>query len=223
MNPPLPFARCLRILGLFLAGSLGALGQQGPIQEWRFVPGSLQGGKLRAAAGDLRGEMIGEYRLERDGELQFMRLLPSARNPKVGGILLSREIKEAQLPTKAMTVEAWVQIDRSIEWGGILGAVHDTGTHERGWILGYGNNQFYFGLVAEKPARITYLRASGKFVTGTWYHVAASYDGNEMRLYVDGQLRAQHVGQSGPILQPESPFFTIGAYRDDNDYYPVTG
>ncbi|MDP7657421.1 MAG: PQQ-binding-like beta-propeller repeat protein, partial [Roseibacillus sp.] len=223
MNPPLLFARCPRILGLFLATSLGALGQEGPIHEWRFAPGSVQGGKLRAAVGNLRGEMIGEYRLEREGELQFMRLLPSARNLKVGGILLSQDIEETQLPTRAMTVEAWVQIDRSIEWGGILGAVHDTGSHERGWILGYGDNQFYFGLVAEKPARITYLRASGNFVTGAWYHVAASYDGNEMRLYVDGQLSSQHTGQSGRILQPESPFFTIGAYRDDNDYYPFSG
>jgi len=223
MNPALLFARCLRVPALVLAGSLGALGEQGPVHEWRFVPGSVQGGKLRAAVGGLRGEMIGEYRLERDGELQFMRLLPSARNLKVGGILLSRENNEARLPAKAMTVEAWVQIDRSIEWGGILGAVHDTGTHERGWILGYGNNQFYFGLVAEKPARITYLRAAGSFVTGAWYHVAASYDGNEMRLYVDGQLSAQHTGQSGPILQPDSPFFTIGSYRDDDDYHPFSG
>jgi len=208
---------------VLLGGSLRTSGQTDPVQEWRFEAGSVQGGKLLATVGGLRGDMIGEYRFERDGELQFMRLVPSAKNPRTGGILLARNLKEARLPSKAFTAEAWVQIDRTIEWGGLIGAVHDTGTHERGWILGYGEDQFYFGLTAEKPGRMTYLRTPGKVVTGLWYHVAASYDGKEMLLYLDGKLSARHAGQEGPILQPESPFYTIGAYRDDNDYYPFTG
>ena len=96
-------------------------------------------------------------------------------------------------------------------------------TNERGWILGYGSGQFYFGLTAEQPARITYLRSPDKLTTGTWYQVAATYDGVTMKLYVDGALVATHEGQRGPILQPDSLFYMMGAYRDDNDYYPFTG
>ena len=44
-----------------------------------------------------------------------------------------------------------------------------------------------------------------------------------MRLYVDGRLAAELLEQSGDIFYPERGVFGLGAYRDDNEFYPCTG
>jgi len=41
------------------------------------------------------------------------------------------------LPTKAMTISAWVPVDKRQPWGGIIGVVQDNGDAEAGWVMGY--------------------------------------------------------------------------------------
>ena len=50
------------------------------------------------------------------------------------------------LPVHAMTVAAWVSVDTGKQWGGIIGAVQDNSDAEKGWVLGYDNQHFTFGL-----------------------------------------------------------------------------
>ena len=54
------------------------------------------------------------------------------------------------LPKEALSVEAWVRIEKPTRWGGILSAIQDNGSYERGWLLGYENQQFCFALATEK-------------------------------------------------------------------------
>lgn len=199
------------------------MGAPEPVQQWTFEAQAIHNGTLKATVGGLTGEVRGDIAIKNEGKLSWIELAPTT-NPTDGGILLADTHEQAQLPREAMTVEAWVQIDKDMPWGGILGAVYDTGATEFGWILGYGNKQFNFGLVAEKPGSISYLRSRQQFRTGTWYYVAATYDGKVMKLYLNGRLSALHHGRSGPILQPKEPFhYIIGSYRDDNDNRPLTG
>ena len=133
-------------------------------------------------------------------------------------------IKDGEgLPAEILTVEAWVQIDQPIRWGGILSAIQDNGSYERGWLLGYENDRFSFAVATEKTKRLTYLKANGNFVPGLWYHVAGTYDGKAQCIYVDGQLSATSTTQSGPILYPPKLTLTLGAYEDDNEHYPLEG
>ena len=126
-------------------------------------------------------------------------------------------------PVESLTVEAWVKVDKPIRWGGIVSAIQDNGSFERGWLLGYENNQFSFALATGKTKRLTYLKAKGNFVPGLWYHVAGTYDGKVQSLYVDGQLAGSSSKQSGPILYPPEFDLSIGAYKDDNEHYPLDG
>jgi hypothetical protein len=47
---------------------------------------------------------------------------------------------------------------------------------------------------------------------GQWHHVAATYDGGQMRLYIDGQLWGNPVSRTGSIVPmlPES-FVAVGS------------
>ena len=203
------------VLILLAALPLLVSADDAPTQKWEF------GAEYRAATGGLKGTVVGKLEpIETDG-LRCMRLTPGESG---SGILLTQDAKQANLPAGPMTVEAWVQLELTQAWGGILGAVYDTGTREAGWVLGYRDNRFCFGLTTAQIKRITYLNSETPFVLNAWYHVVATYDGTGIqRLYVDGKLDAESKVQRGPILQPDPLFYTIGAYRDDNDHFPFSG
>ena len=59
--------------------------------------------------------------------------------------------------------------------------------------------------------------------SGEWYHVAGTYDGQQMVLYLNGKQVARSSDQSGKILYPESAPFVLGAYKDDNEFHPHVG
>ena len=128
----------------------------------------------------------------------------------------------ANLPTKTITAECWVRVDKTLQWGGIVGCIQDDGDVEHGWLLGYRDDRFSFALAAGASG-LTYLTASRPFKEGEWHHVAGTFDGATMRLYVDGALAGQSNEETGPISYPEDRSWTIAAYHDDNEHFPMSG
>ena len=77
--------------------------------------------------------------------------------------------------------------------------------------------------VNDSNGDLTFLQSNDTYQPGQWYHVAGVYDGQEMRLYVDGQLQASSNVQSGDIYYPSATEFVIGAYKDSDEFYPLSG
>ena len=131
------------------------------------------------------------------------------------------------LPSESFTVEAWVQIDAPQEWGGIVSALQDNGSLEKGWVLGYRKDRFSFGLSTEgygdADGTMTYLTAPEPFSLRTWHHVAGTWDGSIQRLYVDGVLVAQDDTQEGAVRWPATAPFAFGAYVDQDERYFMQG
>jgi predicted phosphodiesterase len=134
---------------------------------------------------------------------------------------------DARRPTDALTVSAWALIERPTRWGGLVGRIQDNGDAEQGWLLGYTNDRFSFALASEGAddgnGLLTYLEADEPYARSTWHHVAATYDGTTMRLYVNGRLAATSDEQHGAILHPETAPYVVGAYHDANELYPLEG
>ncbi len=127
------------------------------------------------------------------------------------------------LPTMAMTVMTWVKVDNAFTWGGFFGQVQDNGSYEKGWILGTRGQNFSFALSGENSSGLTYLKDSSSFDLGQWYHLAASYDGNTMHLYVNGELVNSSTDQQGAIDYPPTGWLQIGAYKDDDEDFRHRG
>lgn len=137
---------------------------------------------------------------------------------------VSDNIASIDKPKRHITAAAWVRIDAPAKWGGIVGMVQDNGSYERGWVLGYNGNHFSFAVAgAEKNGRIHYMQAAQPFVNGSWHFVVGTYDGRMMRLYVDGRIAATSDSQVGDIRYPEKAWFIIGAYRDNDERFPMKG
>ncbi len=168
-------------------------------------------GKPLTLAKPARFSGVGEYQaIELDGAEQTL--------------MVSPEFRTVQRPTTEFTATAWVRIDQKQEWGGIIGVIQDNGDDENGWLLGYRKNRFCVGVNAEGgPDKLTYLTADHNFELGQWYHIAGSYDGTTLQLFVNGKLCANSGEQSGKISYPDRAWFEIGAYHDKDEYFRMRG
>ncbi len=132
-------------------------------------------------------------------------------------------IPEDGLPTRQITVSAWVKLNTGLKWGGFVGLVQDNGSDEFGWLLGTRNNtKFSFALSTTDSNTLTYLVDNTDFNLDQWYYVAATYDGNIMRLYIDGIEKTTAL-KTGDINYPPSGWFQIGSFKDDNENFRYDG
>jgi hypothetical protein len=152
------------------------------------------------------------------------------------------------LPTEAITIEAWVRMNMmGPEWSGLISAAQDDSSNEFGFTILQRSNEagafrWSFGLStaggsdADGDGDMTYLQDDrSTHPVNEWHHIASTYDGTTMQVLVDGVVTASDsTTQSGAIRYPHSTYlnrvnqihggwFTIGAYNDANEYYPMDG
>ena len=192
---------------------------QDATNEWRFRAADFLGGTIPDSAGllPLRLEK-GGLTFTGEGDAEAVLLGEDPRE-----LILYRGDPAEALRSDAFSIAVWAKMDESREWAGLFSALEDNGDYERGWALGINSNRFYFGLVSESTKRITYLYAKTPADIGHWHHIAATYDGTVMRLFVDGKPEAQSNWQSGAIAWPDTASIVLGAYKDQDERYPFRG
>jgi len=131
------------------------------------------------------------------------------------------------LPTRELSVTAWVLLQDTRPVGAIIGFVQDNGDVESGWALGYNRRNFTFSLAStgadDGNGKLTKIAGRTALEPGRWHFVAATYDGTTMRLFVDGAPDAESTVQSGDILYPQQGRYALGAFVDDNELNPLEG
>lgn len=203
--------------------------QKGLLGQWTFHSGMSDQAKRRglstperrvqSSAGSLSGVISGNLQLREVGGVEALEL-----DGRSNSILITDELQKVRLPTEAITAEAWVRIDTPVRWGGIVGAMQDNGSFERGWVLGYQDSKFSFGVAAtDGPDKLNYLTSQSSFEPQLWYHVVGTYDSMTQKLFVNGKLEASSTSQQGPIHYPETAFFEMGAYHDKDENIRMTG
>jgi hypothetical protein len=138
-------------------------------------------------------------------------------------IEITNDLNSAVLPKKEMTVETWAKLNTNNVWGGFIGAFQDNGNYEKGWVLGNYDKKFSFALASQGNGRIRYLKSDEDFEFEKWYHVAGTYDGAIMKIYVNGRLKNTITEQQGDINYDMSSYFDIGAYHDDDEFNVLDG
>ncbi len=133
----------------------------------------------------------------------------------------------SELPVSALTVGGWVRVDATQPYGGILGVIQDNGGDERGFLLGFNSTAFMFALSteggADRDGKLTFLPAQAPLTPGCWTHIVATFDGTEMKLYLNGELSSTSKEQRGDILYPTEGGMIVGAYKDRDELFPMKG
>jgi outer membrane protein assembly factor BamB len=92
-----------------------------------------------------------------------------------------------RFPTPAITVDAWVYMDVASRRGGILACQNQEPMQD--WWLGCDNYRFTFALSLQ--GKLQELHSGKYYTTERWFHVAATYDGFSIKMYIDGKLDHQ--------------------------------
>jgi len=184
-----------------------------PVGRWVFDSDGIEGQTVKDTAGSLNAKITGALQLT--GQPLEGIVLNGANTS-----ILIEPVDAAALPAGDITVEAWVSINSGMTWGGIAGYIQDNGSDEKGWLLGYNQAGFTFSVSTDTT--LQYMPSTTKFDPGRWYHVVGTYDGSQLKLYIDGKLE-NSMALSGNIAYPPKAFYEIAAYHDDNEYYRLNG
>ncbi|MEZ6014345.1 MAG: LamG-like jellyroll fold domain-containing protein [Planctomycetota bacterium] len=125
-----------------------------------------------------------------------------------GGAYVGFPAAEVALPDGPFTLETWVRAER---FASRQGLVAKTEGSEYSLFANDGKPSFSVhlsGAYVEVSAETTRLEA------GRWQHVAGVFDGQELRLYVDGALVAKRAG-AGPRKTNELPLIVGGDVSKD--------
>jgi len=118
---------------------------------------------------------------------------------------------------KNITIEAWVYADQwktNVYEGGI--AVKEDNNNNYGYMFRAGNGgRLNFAIGQGTWREITTTNAVMK--TSQWYHIAASYDGIYMRLYVDGKI-VDSLYETDKIGVSTSVPLVIGGHSNPTAY-----
>ncbi len=178
-----------------------------------MLPAIILAGALAVPFAELESqEPVSVWALD-EGQLR-----PSAKNLVEVG-----RIPSQRLPQDALCVEAICASDATDPWCGVLGAVEDNGSYERGWVLGSHGDHFFFGVTGAATKRIHYIQGRIRHQPGTWHQVVGTYDGKVQRLYVDGVLDTEAEVTSGPLYYAEEHHLTLGSYEDSNERHEFVG
>src|SRR5690349_3768473 len=181
---PRRFALAVAILAslIYLTAPPAANAHEGPdpISHWFFSKSTVADGKVEARLGP-DAKIIGAPKLVTD------KLGAALRFDGVHDYL---EIADegAPKPDRYFTLSAWVVIEAPNPQGAIIGQFEKDGDGEKGFLLGYNDHVFRFAISAsgsdDGNGKATILEGKTKYELGKYYHVVATYDGAEMRLYV---------------------------------------
>lgn len=198
---------------MMLLGSCGlTTNAQSPIHHWRLGAPANDRNTFADVAGARNATLTGEAEFDSDP--------PSIRlSGKPSFLSISEKGTSVSLPTAAITLEAWVALEKTTKYNNIIGYLQDNGGFEKGWLLGGHESRFQFAIGTD---RFTYLKSKTEPELGQWYHVAGTYDGAVMRLYVNGELETTSSQRKGPIQYADS-WWRIAGYRDDNETYAFHG
>jgi predicted phosphodiesterase len=193
--------------------------EAGPVSHWFFEPGELRAGVIRDQTGRLPGQVTSEAVFSKGGGLET--------RPLRHGIVLREVIGpgDAGLPDQDVTVAAWVRLDQGHQFGGILGAARWSAGQEQGFVLGYSDKVFTWALSGQETGtgKLTRLAGTTSFEKGRWYHVAGTYDGKTMQLFVNGKLEAASTKEGGKIRYPAKAPFVLGAFSEKEKHYALRG
>jgi hypothetical protein len=125
---------------------------------------------------------------------------------------------------KDLTVEAWIYVSEQKRWAGIVSKVFDTGSTESGYgILLDGSSGVYWGVKAQSSGIVYLSSGSNTVQLNKWHHIAGTYDGQNLVVWVDGVRKAsQSVSPAGIGYEPENSL-RIGAYKDNDESYYFKG
>lgn len=184
--------------------------------EGKSVPGQFSGVLNEVRIYD--GEGVGSDGVQYTALNQGSFIYPSYADGMFTNYLLADGMKADHI-----TLSAWIRPSGVTKYQSILALQPRGRDWDGGVILGLNKDKLFFEKSAEET-KFNVLKSSSSVAAGQWQHVAATYDGQKMVLYLNGQKVGEKNDATGVNWQdalagyPNPAHMFIGAYRTNNHY-----
>jgi hypothetical protein len=128
-------------------------------------------------------------------------------------------------PANAITYEAWIKPEEFQEnWVGIFTNLQDNGTNESGYGMVYYGGKVRAYMMTTEMSGNAWNDAPGVVTPlQKWSHVACSFDGSYIRVYLNGVLK-DSLATGGTIDWNYLPLdFRVGMFYDNDEAVPYRG
>jgi len=159
-------------LVILIALMLAGLLQAEPVRAQNRPPSSTQ---------SVRAQTSSNYALQLDGSDDRV-VVPDAESLRPQAITIEAWVKESSFPNYASVMTK----TSSSSWTDGFGLAHYNGDHDINFFVDEWDGHYVTGT----------LNGSG------WTHVAGTYDGSVLRLYINGELAATQSNLPEDLLQP---------------------
>lgn len=195
------------ILTLYISLQTEAGVDKNTMAVWLFEEGG--GKKVRDDSGNGHdGEIIGtlSWVKGRTGTaLQF----PGGR----AGYIVVNSSKKLELET--LSIEAWVKVTEATgKWQGIICKQQAGCTNRNYGIWVEVNQKVLHAQIGANGGCAFNMNGTSEITDNKWHHLAFTFDGENGRVYVDGELESEKANQVS--FQSNDPI-TIGVPNTDND------
>lgn len=147
--------------------------------------------------------------------------LPSTSGGSVG---LQYDVGETLRPIKAFTAECWIYQLTTSAWAGLLSQWFVGDPSLGSWAMTMNAwDQVGFSF-ATGSSQIT-VQTNVYIGTNVWRHVATTWDGTTIRMFIDGVLSASAAYSGQPNAAPKTTKLSIGCLQVSNSgvSWPVNG
>uniref|UniRef100_A0AAQ4R5I2 Pappalysin 2 n=1 Tax=Gasterosteus aculeatus aculeatus TaxID=481459 RepID=A0AAQ4R5I2_GASAC len=118
-----------------------------------------------------------------------------------------------ELPRDKFSLELWVKPEGGQSNPAVIAGVFDNCSHslsEKGWSVGIRtvepasakDARFYFTLRTDRAVKATTVYSHQRYRANAWTHLMATYNGHNMRLYVDSAQVGESSFQAGNLYSP---------------------
>ncbi|KAM9325895.1 pappalysin-1 [Gastrophryne carolinensis] len=116
-----------------------------------------------------------------------------------------------ELPGDAFSLQVWLRAEGGQKSPAVIAGLYDKCTYtsnDRGWVLGIKamsdkstrDPRYFFSLKTDRARKMTTIAAHRNYLPNQWVHLAVTYNGRLLKLYVNGAQVATSSEQVGSIF-----------------------
>jgi serine/threonine protein kinase len=134
------------------------------------------------------------------------------------GEFVSVGVNEKLKLKRDLSISTWVYVEHYGQWAGIAGWIHDEGPGKSsGYLLCTQKDKTFAFALKTQNAEIFFLPIENNKLN-EWTHLAATYNGKVLKLYVNGELKRQALLQGDIDWSiPANDGFEIGRMHDKDE------
>lgn len=189
--------------GLAMLSAVGfAVGRE-PLAHWAFE--QLADGRTADGSGRYPGSLAGNARLVEGAVGKGLLLNTLAYGPNQDHVAVAAA-PEFDFPEGAFSLSAWVNPYVNRHGQRMIVAKNDYAANHRQWGLMIDHDDTFAFYVWSQGWQT--VRSTTRPTPGRWYHVAATFERGQARLYIDGKLEGE--GAFAPAVPASPAPVTIG-------------